>query len=334
MTFLDRLLRFLVMTGVVFALLFLLNTYFAFWRGWPGVDELAAHYGWFGKPTGSLGDAALSLGWWQFAFYAVGMAGCALFVLLTPNRLLQADAELLSELAAYIVRGSFWGVFLVGLADAVISFLRVEGLLAQTVGEQLASDLGRSAFRGVYVHYPLLGIGFAIAAVFRNIAFVWLALLVVVAEFQIVISRFVFSYEQAFMGDLVRFWYASLFLLGSAYTLVEEGHVRVDVLYAHFSERGRAWTNAAGSILLGLPLCWVVLTQGLWSKGSSIASPMLSYEITQTGFGMYAKYLMAGLLIMFALSMTAQFSALFLSSVAILRDRRTQSVAPADAAAN
>ena len=59
----------------------------------------------------------------------------------------------------------------------------------------------------------------------------------VAAELLIVISRFIFSYEQAFMADLVRFWYGALFLFASAYTLLEEGHVRVDVLYAAFKDR-------------------------------------------------------------------------------------------------
>ena len=121
------------------------------------------------------------------------------------------------------------------------------------------------------------------------------------------------------MGDLIRYWYAALFLFGSAYALVHEGHVRVDVFYTQFSARGKAWANAAGSLFLGLPLCWVILTQGLWTKGSSINSPLFSFEISQSGYGMYVKYQMAGFLIVFALSMIIQFSGYFLSSMALLR---------------
>ena len=61
------------------------------------------------------------------------------------------------------------------------------------------------------------------AYVGRDISFTWLDLMCVLAEFLIVVTRFVFSYEQAYMVDLVRFWYAGLFLFASAYTLVEEG---------------------------------------------------------------------------------------------------------------
>ena len=39
------------------------------------------------------------------------------------------------------------------------------------------------------------------------------------------------------MGDLVRYWYAGLFLFASAYTLYEDGHVRVDILYQGLKEK-------------------------------------------------------------------------------------------------
>ena len=96
------------------------------------------------------------------------------------------------------------------------------------------------------MHYPLILVSLVIAYFVRALGFVWLALLVVLAEFQIVIVRFIFSYEQAFLGDLVRFWYAALFLFASAYTLIEEGHVRVDVLYAGFSRAAKPGPTPLG----------------------------------------------------------------------------------------
>ena len=101
--------------------------------------------------------------------------------------------------------------------------------------------------------------GVVIAAFTRTLGFVWLSLLIVVAELAIVITRFVFSYEQAFMGDLVRFWYGALFLFASAYTLLEEGHVRVDVFYTNFAAKKKGLVNAFGSILLGLSFSWTII---------------------------------------------------------------------------
>ena len=144
----------------------------------------------------------------------------------------------------------------------------------------------------------------------------WLTLLVVVAEFLIVVARFIYGYEQTFMGDLVRFWYAALFLFASAYTLKEDGHVRVDVLYAGLKRQTKSKLNIIGIIFFGIPLCWLILTRGLWGKASLINSPMLNFETSMSGFGMYVKYLMAAFLVVFALSMLFQFTAYLLNSMA------------------
>ena len=300
-------LRALAFSLAAVGLLFPVHNYLIFWRGWPGVGPV-------------FGGGASALSWFQLALYAAGVGAAVVFVLRRPGRPLTVDAEDLSAVAAYIARAAFWGVLLVGLADMAISFMRVEGLLVPAFGAELAEALGRSRLRGAYVHYPLIAVGMVIAAVTRTIGFTWLALLIVLAELQIVIARFVFSYEQAFMGDLVRFWYAALFLFASAYTLLHEGHVRVDVLYAGFSARGKAWSNAAGSALLGVPLCWIVLIRGMWEKTNLINAPLLSYEVTQAGYGMYVKYLMAGFLLVYAISMLMQFLSQFLASAAILLD--------------
>lgn len=320
----EALCRMLAGVVVCITLAFTVNFFLSFAWDWPGVPALLAHAGWpgFAPLRNPLDDAQVLEGWIQVAVYVLPAVFAIVWVASTKHRSLQVGAAAHAALAAFIVRAAFWSVFLVGCVDALLSFLRVEEFLPLFVGDDMTIQLGLSKFRGQYVHLPLMALSCIIALFTRSVSVVWLALLIVLAEFQIVVTRFIFSYEQAFMGDLVRFWYASLFLLASAYSLVDEGHVRVDVFYARFSERRKAWTNAVGSMVLGMPLCWVILTMGLWTKGSSLANPMLNFEISQSGFGMYVKYLMAGLLIIFALSMAAQFAAYFLESVAVLRRTR------------
>ncbi|MDD9857200.1 MAG: TRAP transporter small permease subunit [Gammaproteobacteria bacterium] len=292
--------------------LFLLHNYLVHWRGWPEWSAVAG-----GDPSSGPGR-----GWMQALSYATVLVVAVYLVRRTPARSLRDDARMYSGWAAFVIRAAFWGALLIGLVDMLISFLRVEGFLQVVAGEYLATQLGRPVFRGTFVHYPLLAAALVIARFARAPGFIWLTLLVVVAEFQVVLSRFVFSYEQAFMGDLVRFWYAALFLFASAYTLLHEGHVRVDVLYANFTARGKAWANAAGAVLLGLPVCWTILLYGMAGKGASIVSPLLGFEISQSGYGMYVKYLMAGFLLVFAVSMAIQFIAAFLDNAATLRGER------------
>ena len=311
-------------------LLYLVNNYLVYWQGLPGPFNLLSHYQLIGLEAldRPLDSDQLKQGWIQFCSYLLIFGFGILYVCRTTDRTLHEDSCRFAALSAYIIRMSFWSVVLVGSIDMLISFLRVEDLLEAVVGKDLTIQLGRPIFRGSYVHYPLILLSFFMAAIFRNISFCWLALFVVLAEFLIVVTRFVFSYEQAYMGDIVRFWYAALFLFASAYTLVSEGHVRVDVVYAGMTRRAKAWTNTIGCLLLGMPICWVILMHGMGGRGNSINSPLLSFEVSQSGYGMYVKYLMAGFLVIFAVSMLVQFISYLLFNINELINRSDSAEQP------
>jgi TRAP-type mannitol/chloroaromatic compound transport system permease small subunit len=314
----TALLRIFAWAIVVATFVFLINNYLIFWRGWPGAITMLTHLGiWSdGAVSSPLVGSATALGWVQILSYAFCLIGPVLFVSVGAARSLREDSAAMHAISSYIIRTAFWMILLIGLADMVISFLRVEELLGVFFSDDLVQKMGRSQFRGPYIHFPLTIVAMIIAALSRSLGFPWLALLVVIAELTIVITRFVFSYEQAFMGDLVRFWYAGLFLFASAYTLFEDGHVRVDVLYANFTSKTKGMVNAVGSLLLGIVLCWVILIIGMGGKANVINNPLLVLEVSQSGYGMYVKYLMAGFLAIYAVSMMIQFTSYLLESIA------------------
>lgn len=285
---------------------FLVSNYLTHWLDMPGSWAIF---------SGDTSIAAIG----QFALSAVIVLLALGHVFRDRDGLLRPDALRIHGYNAFFIRACFWAVLFVGIVDTAISFLRVEDLLSAMFGHDFASDIGRSSYRGVYIHIPLIGLGIVAAAFTRTLGFTWLALLVVLAELVIVIGRYVFSYEQAFMADLVRFWYAALFLFASAFTLFEDGHVRVDVLYAAFRDRTKGYVNSIGSVVLGISLCWVILFVGMWGPSNIINSPILSFEVTQSGFGMYVKYLMAGFIGIFAISMMIQFISYMLESAADVR---------------
>ena len=311
----SRFIRWIAWSLCGLTLAFLVNNALTFWMDFPGVWPLLHHYGLLGEVK-ALEGQALELSRYQMLGYAASFLVPLPFVVRTIGRTLRHDAIAIANLTNFVIKVAFWSILLIGLVDMTISFLRVEGMLADVVGASLETELGRSKFRGPYVHVPLIGVAVLFAIFFRTLGFHWLALLVVLAELSIVLSRFVFSYEQAFQGDLVRFWYAGLFLFASAYTLFEDGHVRVDVLYAGFSRPARGRVNTIGAILLGMSLCWVVLLVGMWDKTSILNSPLLTFEVSQSGFGMYVKYWMATFLSVFAVSMNLQFTSSLLEGIA------------------
>ena len=296
---------------------FLINNVLTIWFDWPGIKQLFSQYGLFGfkKLSKPLEGSVLTFSFIQLFFYFISVLLVIFYVFKSINRTLESDAEILTKFTAYIIRSSFWAVLIVGIADAIISFMVVERLVEPIFGETLKKKLIIPSFRITFVHFPLILISFVIGYFTRSVGFIWLAVLVVASEFFIVLSRFIFEYEQAFQGDLVRFWYSALYLFASAYALMHEGHVRVDVLYTGFSERKKAWTNSIGSLLLGIPLCLITLFLGMGGKASIINGPVISFEITQQGSnGLYLLYLMAVYLAVFATTMLIQFTSYFMGS--------------------
>lgn len=309
LSFSQTVIRNLIFANVGFALIYVVNNFLTYSFGWPGADGFLASFG--ASSANALAGSEMVFGAIQFLFYIACLLGVVFWNKTTS---LAEDAKVLDSITSYLICAAFWTVLLIGLVDMVISFMRVQDFHSALFSESFANTLNQPASRGVIVHVPIIILAFLLAFWKRNVSVIWLALMVVLAEFLIVIARFIFSYEQTFMGDLVRFWYAALFLLASAQTLVEEGHVRVDVLYAGFAEKTKAKINLIGSLFLGLPLCWVIMWRGLSGKNSLINSPMLNFETSMSGYGMYVKYLMAAFLLMFALTMLIQFSSYALSS--------------------
>jgi TRAP-type mannitol/chloroaromatic compound transport system permease small subunit len=281
---------------------YLFNNFATFWGGWPGA---------------SFGSGPIGL--FQISLYPAAVILALILTFRQRDTTLRQDSNRISDINVFLIRGAFWAVLLLGCVDSVIAFLRVEGMLASIVGENMDKNLGRSQFRGFYVHFPLMIIGVYLATRTKTLGFHWLALLILVGELLIVISRFIFSYEQAFMADLVRFWYGALFLFASAHTLLEEGHVRVDIVYASLKEKTKGKVNAIGTIFLGITLCWMIILTGMAQKTSIINSPILNFETTQSGFGLYLKYMMAAFLGIFAVSMMIQFISYLLAAVADYR---------------
>lgn len=61
------------------------------------------------------------------------------------------------------------------------------------------------------------------------------------------------------LGDVQWMLFSGVFLLGAAWALAEDAHVRVDVLYGRLSPRRRAGVDLAGTLLLLLPFCALLL---------------------------------------------------------------------------
>lgn len=77
----------------------------------------------------------------------------------------------------------------------------------------------------------------------------------VLATFVIVVMRYVFGSGLIWLQESVIWLHATVFMVGAAYTLVHDEHVRVDVFYRDMTPQRRAWVDLLGVLLFLLPLC-------------------------------------------------------------------------------
>ena len=73
-------------------------------------------------------------------------------------------------------------------------------------------------------------------------------------------------------------WYlfSVVFLLGAAYTLHHNGHVRVDVFYTRLGPRGRAWIGLLGTVIFLIPFCLLMIISSWPAVSNSWAIHELS----------------------------------------------------------
>ena len=98
---------------------------------------------------------------------------------------------------------------------------------------------------------------------FTGAAIAWLTVLMVVGTFVVVVLRYAFDLGWIAMQESITWMHAAVFMLGAAYTLKEDEHVRVDIFYRRLSDNGRAIVDLAGTAVFLLPMS-IFLTFASW----------------------------------------------------------------------
>lgn len=86
----------------------------------------------------------------------------------------------------------------------------------------------------------------------------WLTLAMVLVSFLIVLLRYAFNLGWIASQESVLYMHAMVFMLGAAYTLKTDGHVRVDIFYQKMSVKNKAKVNLFGTLFLLLPVAFFI----------------------------------------------------------------------------
>jgi TRAP-type mannitol/chloroaromatic compound transport system permease small subunit len=155
----------------------------------------------------------------------------------------------------------------------------------------------------------------------------WASLLLVLVGVQNVVARYGYQVIRRAFGDdvaaalsnntyleLQTLLYNFIFLVGAAYVLRADGHVRVDILFARLTARSRAWVDIFGTVFLLLPFAWM----GIYFGRTYVARSWSQLEFSPNPGGL-ARYPIKTLIIVAFALLAVQGLSQIIKHVAFLR---------------
>ncbi|MGB3388524.1 MAG: TRAP transporter small permease subunit [Pseudaminobacter sp.] len=138
----------------------------------------------------------------------------------------------------------------------------------------------------------------------------WLVLFTVVTAAAVSILRYVFSIGWVWMQDAYVWANATLIMMGCAYTLLHDKHVRVDFIYASRSSRFRAGVNFFGTLFLLIPTTITIF----WYSYPYVGKSWARLESTPDVGGLPFVYLLKTVIVLFCIPLLAQGISLLIRS--------------------
>ncbi len=133
-------------------------------------------------------------------------------------------------------------------------------------------------------------------------ALAWLNLLMVAGTLAGVVLRYLFSISLPALQESVMYTHALVFMLGMAFTMQADEHVRVDIVYHRLSRRQQCMVNVFGALLLLLPFLAFIG----WESLDYVALSWRSMETSQEAGGLGWVYLLKSLIPAMVVAMILQ----------------------------
>jgi TRAP-type mannitol/chloroaromatic compound transport system permease small subunit len=154
---------------------------------------------------------------------------------------------------------------------------------------------------------------------FTGKASAWLTLFMVIITFVVVVMRYVFDAGLIWLQESVIWMHAVVFMVGAAYTLQQEDHVRVDIFYRTMSVKRRAWIDLIGVIIFLWPLCFFLA----WTSYDFVAVSWNLREASRESGGLPYPLipLLKSVLLLMPIVVVLQGGSLLLRSLNTLRRR-------------
>lgn len=139
----------------------------------------------------------------------------------------------------------------------------------------------------------------------------WLTLAMVLVTFLVVVLRYVFDTGWIALQESISYLHSMVFLLGAAYTLRHNGHVRVDIFYDRLNDAGKAWVDLFGHCFILMPVMIFIF----WVSWPYVADAWRVSESSREAGGLPGVYLLKSLILIMAALLILQGVALILQAI-------------------
>lgn len=130
----------------------------------------------------------------------------------------------------------------------------------------------------------------------------WACLAMVLIMGAVVLMRYAFQQNSIAVQEVVTYFHGAVFMLGAAFTLKANEHVRVDIFFQRFSPKTQAWVNVLGTVLLLLPVCFFILIIS-WDY---VALSWRVHESSREAGGLGGVYFLKSLILLMPISLILQ----------------------------
>lgn len=151
----------------------------------------------------------------------------------------------------------------------------------------------------------------------------WLTLAMVLITCTVVVLRYLFQSGSIALQESISYLHAAVFMLGAAYTLRHDGHVRVDIFYQKYTPVTRAWIDLLGTLLLLFPVCGFIFASSL----DYVAASWAIHEGSREAGGLDGVFLLKTVIPVMALLLMLQGCSIVLHKLLLISGHTPPAVA-------
>ena len=130
----------------------------------------------------------------------------------------------------------------------------------------------------------------------------WLTMLMVLLVMLVVVTRYFLEVGSIALQESVTYLHCLVFMLGLAFTLKHDGHVRVDIFYRGFSPKSKAVVNLLGGILFLVPVCLLIF----FTSWNYVLASWAIQETSAENNGLPFVYLLKTLMVLMPVTLLLQ----------------------------